>query len=52
MRLNQQSIPDLDANPNYNQKHHERRDSNSMKAKLLKLAEEGVTKMVNQWSAG
>jgi hypothetical protein len=42
MRLNQQSIPDLDANPNYDQKHHERIDSYNMEARLLKPTEEGV----------
>jgi hypothetical protein len=47
MRLNQQSIPYLDVNPNYDQKHHERRDSYNMEAKLLKPPEEGVTKKVN-----
>jgi len=39
---NQQSIPDLDANPNYDQKHHEKRDSYNMEARLLKPTEEGV----------
>jgi hypothetical protein len=44
---NQQSMPDLDANPNYDQKHYKRRDSYNMEARILKPTEKRVTKKVN-----